>query len=105
MNIRKYKKLNAKHKILKKTLRQLHEKSSRILCELNEIEEKQQKMMNNKMQNFENIQLNIVFLIIFDFFINFTFEQIVLDDLIVNEKYFNSLFIVKGIDEDFAGNI
>ena len=46
LNIRKYKKLNAKHKILKKTLRQLHEKSSKILCELNEIEKKQQKMIN-----------------------------------------------------------
>ena len=49
LNIRKYKKLNAKHKILKETLRQLYEKSSKILRELNEIEEKQQKMMDSEM--------------------------------------------------------
>ena len=105
LNIRKYKKLNAKHKMLKETLRQLYEKSSRILCELNEIEKKQQKIMNNKIQNFENIQLNTVFLIISDFLIDLAFEQIVLNNLIVSEEYFNSLFVVEDIDEVFVDNI
>ena len=91
--------------MLKKTLRQLYKKSSRILCELDEIEKKQQKMMNNEIQNFENIQLNIVFSIIFDSFINFAFKQIMLNNLIVNEKYFNSFFVVENIDADFAANI
>ena len=105
LNIRKYKKLNAKHKILKETLRQLYEKSSKILRELNEIEEKQQKMMDSEMQNFENIRLNTVFLITFDLFIDLAFEQIMLDDLIVSEKYFNSLFVVESTDEVFVDNI
>ena len=83
----------------------MHEKSSKIFHELNKIEKKQQKMMNNKMQNFKNIQLNIVFSIIFDPFIDFAFKQIVLNNLIINKKYFNSFFIVENIDEIFADNI
>ena len=43
LNIWKYKKLDAKRKMLKKTFCQLHEKSSRILCELNEIKKKTTK--------------------------------------------------------------
>ena len=62
-------------------------------------------MINNEIQNFENIQLNTVFLIIFDFFIDFAFEQIMLNDLIVNKKYFNLFFVVKSIDENFVDNI
>ena len=62
-------------------------------------------MMNNEIQNFENIQLNIVFLIISDSFIDFVFKQIVLNDLIVNKKYFNSFFVVENIDEIFVDNI
>ena len=61
--------------------------------------------MNSEIQNLENIQLNTVFLIIFDSLIDLASEQIVLDDLIVNEKYLNSFFAVKGIGEAFAGNI
>ena len=62
-------------------------------------------MMNNEIQNLENIQLNTVFSIIFDLFINLAFEQIVLNDLIVNEKYLNSLFVVENTDEVFVDNI
>ena len=91
--------------MLKETLRQLHEKSSKVFHELDEIEKKQQKMMNSEIQNLENIQLNTVFLIIFDSFIDLAFEQIVLNDLIVNKKYFNSLFIVENTDKIFADNI
>ena len=91
--------------MLKETLRQLYEKSSRIPRKLDEIEKKQQKMMNNEIQNLENIQLNTVFSIIFDLFINLAFEQIVLNDLIVNEKYLNSLFVVENTDEVFVDNI
>ena len=83
----------------------MYKKSSRILCELDEIEKKQQKMMNNEIQNFENIQLNIVFSIIFDSFIDLAFEQIMLNDLIINKKYFNSLFVVENTDEIFVDNI
>ena len=86
-------------------MRRLYEKSSKILRELDEIKKKQQKMMNNEIQNFENIQLNTVFSIIFDFLIDLAFEQIVLNDLIVNEKYFNSLFAVKSTDEISVDNI
>ena len=69
------------------------------------LKKKQQKMMNNEMQNLENIRLNTVFLITFDSLIDLAFKQIVLNDLIVNENYFNSFFVIENIDEIFADNI
>ena len=47
LNVKKYKKLKTRHKIIKKNLRQPYGKSSNILRELNEIEKNQQKIMNN----------------------------------------------------------
>ena len=61
--------------------------------------------MNNEIQNLGNIWLNIFFFIAFDLFIDLTSKQIMLNDLIVNEKYLNSFFFVKNIDEVFVDNI
>ena len=69
------------------------------------LKKKQQKMVNSEVQNFENIRLDIVFLIIFDLLIDFAFEQIVLNNLIINKKYFDLFFVVEDIDEVFYDNI
>ena len=61
-------------------------------------------MMNNKIQNLKNMQLNFIFLIVSDFFIDLPSKQIKLNGLIINKNDFNSLFFVQGIDEVFVDN-
>ena len=68
------------------------------------LKKKQQKMMNNKIQNLKNMQLNFIFLIVSDFFIDLPSKQIKLNGLIINKNDFNSLFFVQGIDEVFVDN-
>ena len=62
-------------------------------------------MIKNEKKNAHKLQQNDVFFKISNSIIDVTFEQIVLNDLIVNEKYFNSVFFVKKIYEVFFDNI
>ena len=62
-------------------------------------------MMKNEKKNIHELQQNDVFSEILDSFINVSSEQIVLDDLIVSEKYFNSFFFVENIGGVFFDNI
>ena len=94
LNVTKYRRLNVEKKTVRTTLRRLIEKQSRLFKRFNWIK-----------KNIHKLQQNDVFFKIFDFFIDVSFEQIVLNDLIVNEKYFNSFFFIENIDEVFFDNI
>ena len=105
LNVIKYRRLNAEKKSVRTILRCLIEKQSHLFKYLDQIKEKQQKMMKNKKKNIHELQWNDVFFEILNPLISISFEQIVLNDLIVNKKYFNSFFFVENIDEVFFDNI